>query len=81
MLDSPQEDEKVVKPDTGFFTPLNHAVPKQDGSTLETLFVGSILGERKRMAQRFGKRNRVQSSQTARCHLNVWNVLSHNAEN
>ena len=51
---------------------------KQVGSTLKTLFVGSILRGHKRKTYRCGKRNRVQSSQTARCHLTALSVWSHN---
>ena len=47
---------------------------KHDGSTFKTLFMGSIMGEHKTKALRFGKRNRTQSSPTARCHLTVLNV-------
>ena len=47
---------------------------RQVGSTLKTLFIGSILGGHRSKALRLGKRNRMQSSQTARCHLTVSNL-------
>ena len=53
---------------------------KQDASTFKMLFLGSILGGHRRKAQRFGEPNRMQSSQTARCHLFVLNESPHNAE-